>query len=87
MAEVFTQNGHTNFETGKIKLVVNGDNKGEVDREATLGAFASKYAKQYGLRNFAVFVDGEKQFTENSGDSIEGATSIELVPKDARGGC
>lgn len=88
MTDVFQSNGTSNFQTGEIELVINGQSKGKVNPGAqTLGQFVKAYAHSYGIRTFSVYLDGEKVDTEQASDVLaqSGATKLEIVAKDARG--
>lgn len=72
---------------GEVAVKVNGETVGNVESSKTLGEVASQFAASHGLRTFNVLVNGSKADTSAGGSTLAtlGATSVELVAKDARG--
>jgi hypothetical protein len=70
-----------------IAIKVNGEDGGTAQGTETLGAVASRISNARGLRTFSVYVNGAKMETSAGGKTLTelGATSVELVAKDARG--
>lgn len=70
-----------------IPIKVNGEDGGTAQGTETLGALASRVSNARGLRTFSVYVNGQKMETSAGGKTLTelGATSVELVAKDARG--
>jgi hypothetical protein len=70
-----------------IGIRVNGEDAGTAAGTETLGALASRISQARGLRTFSVYVNGAKMETSAGGKTLTelGATSVELVAKDARG--
>ena len=71
----------------QVVVKVNGEVVGSVAGTATLGSVASEYSQSHGLRTFNVLVNGSKAETSQGGATLSslGATSVELVAKEARG--
>ena len=84
MTEVWEQ-GST--EKPPIPIKVNGETVGSEPHTATLSSVASKYSSNHGLKTFNVLVNGSKADTSAGTKTLGelGATSCELVAKDARG--
>lgn len=71
-----------------VVLVVNGSDKGvKPVGDHTLSQFVMAQATIYGIRNFSVYLDGNKATTKQSGMSLRGVAKVEIVAKDARGIC
>jgi hypothetical protein len=70
-----------------VGILVNGECGGTAASTETLGAVASRISDARGLRTFSVYVNGQKMETSAGGKTLAelGATSVELVAKDARG--
>ena len=86
MSNIFESNGHQNFNTGEVELVVNGTSKGKVSPNGqTLGAFIKYWAKYYGLRTFGVYQNGQTVDTNSAAINAAPTGKVELVAKDSRG--
>ena len=72
----------------QVVVKVNGEVVGHADGDDTLGEIASSFSANHGLRTFNVLVNGSKAETSAGGKTLGelGATVVELVAKDARGG-
>jgi hypothetical protein len=81
MTEVWEQGSST------VPVKVNGEPVGNAEATETLGQVASRYSSQHGLRTFNVLVNGSKADTSAGSQTLSalGASSVELVAKDARG--
>jgi hypothetical protein len=70
-----------------VEVKVNGEVVGNADPDNTLGAVAHDYSVSHGLKTFNVLVNGAKADTAQGNQTLRslGATSVELVAKEARG--
>lgn len=73
--------------SGQVEVKVNGEVVGHADPTETLASVAGEYSSNHGLKTFNVLVNGTKADTSMGGRTLAslGATSVELVAKDARG--
>lgn len=79
--------GPANFNTGTIKLSVNGQlvNERYNTGGLTLGALVQQIATQKGIKTFSVFADDAKLNTEDVKAPACDFESVDIVAKDARG--
>lgn len=70
-----------------VTLFINKDSKGTRNAAGkTLGQFVKEAAQSAGLRNFSVYVDGEKVDSKMAKEPISTSVKeIQLIAKDARG--
>jgi hypothetical protein len=87
--EVFhTENGGpANFNTGNIKLSVNGSvvSSRYAVGGNTIGSLVNQIARDRGIRTFSVYTDGRKLLTGDSAKPASSFTEVDIVAKDARG--
>lgn len=71
----------------EIPVKVNGETVGHADPSDTLASVAGEYSQAHGLKTFNVLVNGQKADTSAGPQTLSalGASSVELVAKDARG--
>ena len=70
-----------------VEVKVNGEVVGHADPDEMLGAVAREYSSSHGLKTFNVLVNNAKADTAQGNQTLRslGATSVELVAKEARG--
>lgn len=82
---------NTTWNTGaSCQVVVNAQSKGTladlgINASDTAGNVIRRVATMFNVKNFSVYVDGRKFFTEQANDPFS-ASKLEIVAKDARGG-
>jgi hypothetical protein len=87
MAEVWGE-GQDSQSVPSIPVKVNGEVVGGAPATDTLAEVAGEFSQSHGLRTFNVLVNGVKADDKTHGSQTLralGATSVELVAKDARG--
>lgn len=69
---------------GRVTVSIGGEVRGTASQIETMGDVAGRFARERGIKSFAVEIDGVRATTDMAKKPLTGVRSMEIIPKDSR---